>query len=84
LVPGHRRLDGNEIADHLARLGTECPFIGPEPSYDISAGVAKKAVKDWTFRDHKKMVGVHNGTQLCRGFPTVTLCQKNWGTTERK
>jgi hypothetical protein len=76
-VPGHRRLDDNEIADRLARLGTECPFIGPEPSYDITARVAKKAVRDWAFRDH-------NGTQMCRGFPTATLCQKNWGTTERK
>jgi ribonuclease HI len=47
-VPGHRRLEGNGIADQLAKLGTECPFMGPEPAYGISAGVAKKVARDWT------------------------------------
>jgi hypothetical protein len=40
-VPGHEDTDGNETADRLAKLG-------PEPAYDISAGIAKKAVRDWT------------------------------------
>jgi hypothetical protein len=26
---------------------------GPEPAYGISVGVAKKAVRDWTNRNHK-------------------------------
>jgi ribonuclease HI len=47
-VPGHRRLEGNEIVDQLGKLGTECTLMGPEPAYGISAGVAKKAVRDWT------------------------------------
>jgi ribonuclease HI len=48
LVPGHRGMEGNETADQLARLGSECPFIGPEPACGTSAGIIKKAVKDWT------------------------------------
>jgi ribonuclease HI len=44
--PGHRRLEGNGTADQLVKLGTECPFMGPEPAYGISAGVAKKAVRN--------------------------------------
>jgi hypothetical protein len=24
----------------LEKLGSECPFIGPEPAYGISAGIA--------------------------------------------
>jgi hypothetical protein len=34
-------------------LKTECPFIGPEPACAISVGIAKRAVGDWTSRDHK-------------------------------
>jgi hypothetical protein len=35
-------------------LQAECPLIGPEPACGISAGIAMKAVRDWTNRDHKK------------------------------
>jgi hypothetical protein len=38
----------------LTKFGTECPFIGPEPAFGISAGIANKAVMDWTNRDLKK------------------------------
>jgi hypothetical protein len=53
-VPGHRDVEGIKTADQLARLGSECSFIGPEPVCDISAGFAKKAARDWTKRDHRK------------------------------
>jgi ribonuclease HI len=53
-VPGDAGIEGNEIADQLAKLGSECPFIGPEPACGISVGIAKRAVRDWTNRDHKK------------------------------
>jgi hypothetical protein len=44
---------GKETANELAKLGSECPFIGPELAFGISVGVAKKVVRDWTNRDHK-------------------------------
>jgi ribonuclease HI len=47
-VTGHRGIEGNETADQLARLGSECPSIEPEPACCISAGNAKKVVRDWT------------------------------------
>jgi hypothetical protein len=53
-VPGHEGIVGNEIADQLAKVGFECPLVGPEPACGISVGVAKKAVGDWTNRDHQK------------------------------
>jgi hypothetical protein len=53
-MPGHRGIEGNETDDQLARLGSECLFMGPEAVCGISAGIAKKAVRDWTNRDHKK------------------------------
>jgi hypothetical protein len=35
-------------------LGAEDPFTGPEPACGISVGAAKKAVRDWTNRNHKE------------------------------
>jgi hypothetical protein len=42
------------MADELARIGSERPFIGPEPACGISAGAAKEAIRDWTNRNHQK------------------------------
>jgi hypothetical protein len=53
-VPGHEGTVGNETAYQLARTGPEHPFIGPEPACSISVGFAKKAVRDWTNRNHKE------------------------------
>jgi ribonuclease HI len=35
-APGNKGIVGNETADQLAKLGSECPFIGPEPACSIS------------------------------------------------
>jgi ribonuclease HI len=59
-LPGHEDILGNETADQLARTGSEYPFIGSEPACGISVGVATKAVRDWTKRNHKKILGIHN------------------------
>jgi ribonuclease HI len=53
-VPRHEGIVGNETADQLARMGSEHLFIGPEPACGISIRVAKKAVRYWTNRNHKK------------------------------
>jgi hypothetical protein len=50
----HEGIVGKETADQLARTESEHPFIGPEPACGTSVGVAKKAVRDWTNRNHKK------------------------------
>jgi hypothetical protein len=46
-VPGHEGIAGNEIADQLARTGSE-------PACSISIGAAKKAVSNWLNRKHTK------------------------------
>jgi hypothetical protein len=53
-VPSHEGIFGNEVADQLARTGSEYLFTGTEPACSISIGVAMKAVRDWTNRNHQK------------------------------
>jgi hypothetical protein len=69
-MPGHEGTEGNETADQLSKLGSECPLIEPEPACGISAEISKKAVRDWTDRGH----------QICWG----SLCQKNLRTGKNK
>ncbi len=35
-VPGHTDVQGNEIADELARKGSATSFVGPEPALPIT------------------------------------------------
>jgi hypothetical protein len=67
-IPGHKNIEGTETTDQLERLGSECPFIGPEPACGISAGIAKKVVRDWTNRDHKKYWESLTGLKEAKGF----------------
>jgi hypothetical protein len=83
-VPGHESIVGNETADQLTRTGSENPFIGSEAACGISVGVAKKAVRDWTNRNHIKSLGIDNGAYTGKGTYTRALCQKNEGSVEMK
>ena len=47
-VPGHMRIDGNEIADKLARQGSSLPLIGPKPAaLGLSAKFARGVIRSW-------------------------------------
>jgi hypothetical protein len=52
-VSGHEDIVDMETADQLSRKGSEHQFIEPEQVCGTSVGVAKKAVRDWTKRNHK-------------------------------
>jgi hypothetical protein len=67
-VSGHGGILGNEMADQLARTGSEHPFTGPEPACSISIGVAKKAVRDRTDRNHKKYWKSITGLKQAKGL----------------
>jgi hypothetical protein len=67
-VPGHEGIVGNETADQLARTASENPFIGPEPAFGISIGAAKRAVRDWIDRNHKKYWESTTGLKQAKGF----------------
>ena len=36
---------GNETVDHLARQGSLCPLIGPEPVLGVSAKVVREVIR---------------------------------------
>jgi hypothetical protein len=59
------------MADQLSRLGSERLFIGPQPAWGISKGVARKAVRDWTITDHRKhwdsLSGLKQANALLQG-----------------
>jgi hypothetical protein len=55
-VSGYTRIEAMTLPVNcqLARMKSECPFIGPEPTCDISAGVATKTVTEWINRKQRK------------------------------
>jgi hypothetical protein len=67
-MPGHDSIVGNETADQLGGTGSEHPFIGSEPACGISIGVAKKAVRNWTYKKHKKHWESTTGLKQANGL----------------
>jgi hypothetical protein len=67
-VPGHEGIAGNEAADLLARTGSEHPFTGPEPACSISFGVAERAFRDWTNKNHIKRWESTTGLKQAKGL----------------
>jgi hypothetical protein len=61
VIPDHEGIDGNHMIDQLAKQGSEHLFIGPKPACSISMVVAKKEVRDWTIRDHRKHWDILSG-----------------------
>jgi hypothetical protein len=61
-------IDGNEIADQLARQGSSYPLIGPEPALGISAKVARRVIRDWTSRKHEEHWQSIHGQRQAKGF----------------
>jgi len=51
-VPGHAGIQGNEIADKLARDGSVQKFGGTEPSLGVSRQNIRKKIRRWLDNQH--------------------------------
>jgi ribonuclease HI len=67
-VQGHVGIDGNEIADQLARESSSRPLIGPEPVLGISAKVAREVIREWMSRKHNEHWQSICGQRQAKGF----------------
>jgi hypothetical protein len=67
-VLGHKGIEGNEIADQLAKTGSLHPFIGPEPTCGISWRVEGLVIRDWVDREHQKHWQSTLGQKHAQGF----------------
>jgi hypothetical protein len=61
-------IDGNEIADQLARQGSSRPFIGPEPSFGNLQRLPWGVIRDWTSRKHEEHWQSVRGQRQAKGF----------------
>jgi len=62
-VPGHAGVTGNEIADRLARSGSDQRFIRPEPILGVSRQNIRRKMKHWMERQHLALWRRPCGTQ---------------------
>jgi hypothetical protein len=71
-------IDGNKIADQLARPGSSQPLIGPEPALGISAKVARGVIRNWTSRKHEEQWQSICGQRQAKGFLKKPSTKKSW------
>jgi hypothetical protein len=61
-------IDGNEMAEQLAKQGPSHPFTGPQPALGVSAKVARGVIRDWTSSKRKKHWQSICGQRQVKGF----------------
>ena len=54
-IPGHAGVQGNEVADYLAKSGSKSKIHGPEPFIAVPFASCVSTVKDWSTDRWKSM-----------------------------
>jgi ribonuclease HI len=65
-VPGHEGVEGNEIADELARDGSAASFYGPEPAICIPTGSVRSVIRGWLRDCHTRVWHANEGCRQGR------------------
>jgi hypothetical protein len=72
-------IDGNEIADPLARQCSSHSLVGPEPALGISAKVTRVVIRNLMSRKHKEHWQSICGQRQAKVFlKKKTLQKKRW------
>lgn len=84
-IPGHTGLEGNEIADQLARNGSTNMFIGPEPFLGISNSALNTELNNWLFGQIQSNWNTVSNANQSKRFVTIntTQTQKLIGLNKR-
>jgi ribonuclease HI len=64
-IPGHSGLEGNEVADELARNGSAKNFVGPEPCLPLPKSWSKMTINKWMHFAH------------CKSWQKVKTCRQS-------
>ena len=67
-TPGHRGIEGNEMADELARIGSSKPLLGPEPRLKLSYAAQKSLIVNW-----KKNISTDTNTKYFLSLSRTNL-----------
>jgi ribonuclease HI len=77
-IPGHHGVEGNEVADELARAGSSLPPVGPEPVIGVSQAAVKRSVKSYyseKFERYWKNLPTCRASRLCLRAPNRTIAK---------
>ena len=54
-IPGHSGVNGNEVADYVAKSGSKSKMHGPEPFITVPYASCVNTIKDWSTNRWKSM-----------------------------
>lgn len=85
-VPGHCGIEGNEMADELARQGSSNSFVGPEPFLGISKSAVKQEITNWGQSQIASIWGEMRGLRQAKTFitPSPSIAKKLLGLNRRE